>query len=189
MANYIRYLVFNGVLFSVLILSVFLGNSAHNSDTAEQLGAQSVDDSDLGEADITPVVRVHDYLSTIQHEPVPLAEIVASYDGQDVLEIGDPISVSDFESSIYLTLDDEQNIGEYIDANSDHDLLKVDPPELIEGETIPIDDFESSQLGRSFTETLNLGPFIDVSNLDATFGESADDVEEISVGEYIPLKR
>ena len=184
-----RYLVVVGVLFAAFILSVFLSNSAHDVDTAEQLGAQSADDGDLTEADGTPVVRVHDYLSTIQHEPVPLAEIVASYDEQDVLEIGDPISVSDFESSIYLTLDEEQNIGEYIDANSDYDLLEVDPPELIQGETVRIDDFESSQPGGSFTETLNRGAFIDVSNLDATFGESADDVEEISVGEFLPLKR
>lgn len=184
-----RYLVVGGVLFSAFILSVFLINSAHHVDTAEQLGAQSVDHRDLGEADGTPVVRVHDYLSTIQHEPVPLAEIVASYDGQDVLEIGDTISVSDFESSIYLNLDEEQNIGEYIDANSDYEFLEVDPPQLIQGETIRIDDFESSQLGDSFTETLNRGPFIDVSNLDATFGESADVLEEISVGEFIPLKR
>ena len=184
-----RYLVVGGVLLSAFILSLFLSNSAHDVDTAEQLGAQSLDNSDLGEADGSRVVRVHDYLNTIQHEPVPLAEIVASYDGQDVLEIGDPISVSDFESSIYLTLDEEQNIGEYIDANSDYDLLEVDPPELIEGETIRIDDFESSQPGGSFTETLERGPFIDVSNLDATFGEPADVVEEISVGEFIPLKR
>ena len=184
-----RYLVVVAVLFSAFILSVFLINSAHHVDAAEQLGAQSVDHSDLGEADVTPVIRVHDYLSTIQHEPVPLDKIVASNDGQDVLEIGDTISVSDFESSIYLTLDEEQKIGEYIDANSDYELLEVDPPELIQGETIRIDDFESSQPGGSFTEALNLGPFIDVSNLDATFGESADDVEEISVGEYIPLER
>ena len=184
-----RYLVVGGVLFSAFILLVFLSNSAHDVGTAEQLGAQSVDDSDLGEADGSRVVRVHDYLSTIQHEPVPLAEIVALYDEQDVLEIGDPISVGDFESSIYLTLDEEQNIGEYIDANSDYDLLAVDSPELIQGETIRIDDFESSQPGGSFTETLNRGPFIDVSDLDATFGESAGDLEEISVGEFIPLKR
>ncbi len=184
-----RCLFVVAVLFSALILSVFLINSAHHAATTEQLGAQSVDHSDLGEADVTPVVRVHDYLTTIQHEPVPLDEIVASYDGQDVLEIGDTISVSYFESSIYLTLDEEQNIGEYIDAKSDYELLEVDSPELIQGETIRIDDFESSQPGGSFTETLNLGPFIDVSNLDATFGEAADDVEEISVGEYIPLKR
>ena len=184
-----RYLVVGGVLFSAFILSVFLINSAHHVDNAEQLGAQSVDHRDLDEADGSRVVRVHDYLSTIQHEPVPLAEIVASYDGQDVLEIGDTISVSDFESSIYLNLDEEQNIGEYIDANSDYDLLEVDPPELIQGETIRIDDFESSQPGGSFTETLDLCPFIGVSNLDPTFGESADVVEEISVGEFIPLKR
>jgi hypothetical protein len=184
-----RYLVVGGGLFSAFILSLFLSNSAHDVDTAEQLGAQSVDDSDLGEADGTPVVRVHDYLSTIQHEPVPLAEIVASDDEQDVLEIGDAISVSDFESSIYLTLGEEQNIGEYIDANSDYDFLAVDSPELIQGETIRIDDFESSQPGGSFTEALDLGPFIDVSNLDVTFGEPADAVEEISVGEFIPLKR
>ena len=130
-----------------------------------------------------------EYLNTIQHEPVLLAEIVASYDEQDVLEIRDPISVSDFESSIYLTLDEEQNIGEYIDANSDYDLLAVESPELIQGEVVGIDDFESSQPGGSFTETLNRGPFIDVSDLDATFGESAGDLEEISVGEFIPLKR
>ena len=184
-----RYLVVGGVLFSAFILSVFLINSAHHVDNAEQLGAQSVDHRDLGEADGSRVVRVHDYLSTIQHEPVPLAEIVASYDGQDVLEIGDTISVSDFESSIYLTLDEEQNIGEYIDANSDYDLLAVESPELIQGEVVGIDDFESSQPGGSFTETLNRGPFIDVSDLDATFGESAGDLEEISVGEFIPLKR
>ena len=184
-----RHLVVGGVLFSAFILSLFLSNSAHDVDTAEQLGAQSLDNRDLGEADGSRVVRVHDYLNTIQHEPVPLDEIVASYDEQDVLEIGDPISVSDFESSIYLTLDEEQNIGEYIDANSDYDLLAVESPELIQGEVVGIDDFESSQPGGSFTETLNRGPFIDVSDLDATFGESAGDLEEISVGEFIPLKR
>ena len=183
------YLVVGGVLFSAFILSFFLSNSAHDVDTAEKLGAQSLEDSDLGEADGSTVVRVHDYLSTIQHEPVPLAEIVASYDEQDVLEIGDTISVSDFESSIYLTLDEEQNIGEHIDPNADYDLLAADSPELIQGELIEIDDFESSQPGGSVTETLDLGPFIDVSNLDATFGEPVDVVEEISVGEFIPLKR
>ena len=184
-----RYLVVGGGLFSAIIFSVFLSNSAYDVDAAEQLGTQSVDDSYLDEAGGAPVVRVHDYLSTIQHEPVPLAEIAASYDVQDVLEIGATISVSDFESSIYLTLDEEQNIGEYIDANSDYDLLAVDSPELIQGETIRIHDFESSQPGGSFTETLDRGPFIDVSNLDVTFGEPADVVEEMSVGEFIPLKR
>lgn len=183
------YLVVGGVLFSAFILSFFLSNSAHDVDTAEKLGAQSLEDRDLGEADGSTVVRVHDYLRTIQHEPVPLAEIVASYDEQDVLEIGDTISVSDFESSIYSALDEEQNIGEYIDPNADYDLLAADSPELIQGELIEIDDFESSQPGGSVTETLDLGPFIDVSNLDATFGEPVDVVEEISVGEFIPLKR
>ena len=184
-----RYLVVAGVLFSAFILSFFLRDSAHDVDAVEQLEAQSLDDSDLSEADGSPAVRVQDYLSAIQLEPVPLAEIVVSSDEQDVLEIGDVISVSDFESNIYLALDEEQNIGEYIDANSDYDLLALDSPELIEGEAIRIDDFESSQPGGSFTETLDLGPFIDVSNLDATFGEPVDFVEEISVGEFIPLKR
>ena len=176
-------------MFSAFIFSLFLSKSAHDVDTAEQLGAQSLDSRDLGEADGSRVVRVHDYLNTIQHEPVPLDEIVASYDEQDVLEIGDAISVSDFESSIYLTLDEEQNIGDYIDASSDFDLLAADSPELMQGEFVGIGDFESSQPGGSFTETLNRGPFIDVSDLDATFGESAGDLEEISVGEFIPLRR
>ena len=72
-----RYLVVGGVLFSAFILSLFLSNSAHDVDTAEPLGAQSLDNRDLGEADGSRVVRVHDYLNTIQHEPVLLAEIVA----------------------------------------------------------------------------------------------------------------
>ena len=136
-----------------------------------------------------PTIKVDDYLTAIEQEPFPLAKSVVVYGGQDYLEVGDAISISDFESKIYMAFEEKKPVGEYIDANENYYPFEGDSIQVNDGEFIDVDSLVTSGLNDSQTENVDRGPFIEINSLDESLGGQVDFGNDISIGEFVPLLR
>ena len=134
-------------------------------------------------------LRIQDYSVPSEREPFPLEESVVEYGGQEYLEVGSAISVSDFESKIYTTFVEAKLVGEYVAANGIYHPLEADSIEVNYGEFIDVNSFVIADVTDSPTDVVDRGPFIKVNSLDESIGEQIEIVDDIAIGEFIPLKR
>ena len=189
MPNAMRYIL---VSVALLLVAKFVFLPTNHSDVPSEVAQSSTNTSgsdDIEGINNGPTLRIEDYIAAIEREPFPLEESVVEYGGQEYLEVGSAISVSDFESQIYTASGEEKLVGEYVDANGTYHPLEAGSIEVNYGEFIDADSFVISEITDSPTDGVDRGPFIEVNSLDESLGEQIKVVDDISIGEFIPLTR
>lgn len=189
MANAIRYI---SISVALLLVAKFVSLPTKDSDVPSEVARSSSDISgsdDIESINDSPTLTVEEYIAAIEREPIPLEESVVEYGGQEHLEVGSVISVSDFESEIYTASGEETLVGEYVDANGGYYPLEDDSTEVNSGEFIDVNSFVIGDITDSPTDSVDRGPFIKVNSLDESLGEQIEVVDDISIGEFIPLTR
>jgi len=187
--NAMRYIL---VSVALLLVAKFVFLPNNDGDVSSKIAQSSTNISGSDDIQRTidgPTLKVEDYLAAKKQEPFPLEESVVEYGGQEYLEVGSAISVSDFESEIYTASGEEKLVGEYVDANGTYHPLEADSIEVNYGEFIDVDSFVIADITDSPTDSVDRGPFIEVNSLDESLGEQIEVGDDISIGEFIPLPR